>query len=39
MLTLDSGNALSIKKSKASIAKNYLAEAEIKLLGLVVEHI
>ena len=37
MLTLDSGNALSVKKAESSIAKNYFAEAEIKLLRLLVE--
>jgi hypothetical protein len=42
MLSLDSKNSesknlLSIKKSDVSIAKNYLKEDEIKLLGLLVE--
>ncbi len=37
MQSLDKKNTLSIKKSDVSIAKNYLNEDEIKLLGLLVE--
>ncbi|WP_295748148.1 virulence RhuM family protein [Undibacterium sp.] len=37
MLSLDKKTAPSIKKSDISIAKNYLQEDEIKLLGLLVE--
>lgn len=37
MLSLDHGNAVGVKKSDVSIAKNYLIEGEIKLLGLLVE--
>ncbi len=37
MLSYDKKNAVSIKKSDVSIAKNYLNEDEIKLLGLLVE--
>lgn len=37
MLSLDKKGAASIKKSDISIAKNYLNEDEIKLLGLLVE--
>jgi len=37
MLSLDKKNTGSIKKSDISIAKNYLKEDEIKLLGLLVE--
>ncbi|HMK04145.1 MAG TPA: virulence RhuM family protein [Ferruginibacter sp.] len=37
MQSLDKKNAVSIKKSDISIAKNYLNEDEIKLLGLLVE--
>ena len=37
MQSLDKKNTLPIKKSDISIAKNYLAEDEIKLLGLLVE--
>lgn len=37
MLSFDKKNELSIKKSDISIAKNYLNEDEIKLLGLLVE--
>ncbi len=37
MLSYDKKEALSIKKSDVSIAKNYLNEDEIKLLGLLVE--
>jgi hypothetical protein len=37
MQSLDKSNALAIKKSDISIAKNYLNEDEIKLLGLLVE--
>lgn len=37
MQSLDKGNIASIKKSDVSIAKNYLNENEIKLLGLLVE--
>lgn len=37
MHSLDKKNTSSIKKSDASIAKNYLKEDEIKLLGLLVE--
>lgn len=37
MQSYDKKGTTSIKKSDASIAKNYLNEAEIKLLGLLVE--
>ncbi len=37
MLSADSSNDFAVKKSEVSIAKNYLTEAEIKLLGLLVE--
>ena len=37
MQSYDKKNAVSIKKSDVSIAKNYLNEDEIKLLGLLVE--
>ncbi len=37
MQSLDKKNTFSIKKSDISIAKNYLNEDEIKLLGLLVE--
>lgn len=37
MLSYDKKEAVSIKKSEVSIAKNYLNENEIKLLGLLVE--
>ena len=37
MSSLDGKNAGAIKKSDVSIAKNYLKEDEIKLLGLLVE--
>lgn len=37
MQSLDKKNAISIKKSEVGIAKNYLNEDEIKLLGLLVE--
>lgn len=37
MQSLDRNNSLAIKKSDISIAKNYLKENEIKLLGLLVE--
>jgi hypothetical protein len=37
MQSFDKKNAVSIKKSDVSIAKNYLNEDEIKLLGLLVE--
>lgn len=37
MLSYDKKNTTSIKKSEISIAKNYLNEDEIKLLGLLVE--
>ena len=37
MQSYDKKNAVSIKKSDVSIAKNYLHEDEIKLLGLLVE--
>ncbi|MEK7719273.1 MAG: virulence RhuM family protein [Bacteroidota bacterium] len=37
MQSLDKKNTLSIKKLDVSIAKNYLNEDEIKLLGLLVE--
>jgi hypothetical protein len=37
MLSYDKKGKLSIKKSDISIAKNYLNEEEIKLLGLLVE--
>lgn len=37
MLSLDKDNPKSITKQQASIAKNYLNEDEIKLLGLLVE--
>jgi len=37
MQSYDKKNAISIKKADVSIAKNYLNEDEIKLLGLLVE--
>jgi hypothetical protein len=37
MQSFDQKNAVSIRKSDVSIAKNYLNENEIKLLGLLVE--
>ncbi|MBU2554122.1 MAG: virulence RhuM family protein [Bacteroidetes bacterium] len=37
MQSYDKSNAASIRKSEISIAKNYLNEEEIKLLGLLVE--
>lgn len=37
MQSFDKKNSVSIKKSDVSIAKNYLNEDEIKLLGLLVE--
>jgi hypothetical protein len=37
MQSFDKKGALSIKKTDVSIAKNYLSEDEIKLLGLLVE--
>ncbi len=37
MQSLDKKNTVAIKKSDISIAKNYLNEDEIKLLGLLVE--
>lgn len=37
MQSLDKKNASTIKKSDVSIAKNYLTEDEIRLLGLLVE--
>jgi len=37
MQSYDKKNAVSIKKTDVSIAKNYLEEDEIKLLGLLVE--
>ena len=37
MQSYDKKNTISIKKSEVSIAKNYLNEDEIKLLGLLVE--
>ena len=37
MQSLDKKNKVAIKKSDVSIAKNYLDENEIKLLGLLVE--
>jgi hypothetical protein len=37
MQSLDKKNASAIKKSDVSIAKNYLTEDEIRLLGLLVE--
>ena len=37
MLSYDKKNNVSVKKAEASIAKNYLNEDEIKLLGLLVE--
>jgi len=37
MQSFDKKNSLAVKKSDISIAKNYLAEDEIKLLGLLVE--
>jgi len=37
MQSFDKKNAISIKKADVSIAKNYLKEDEIKLLGLLVE--
>jgi hypothetical protein len=37
MQSYDRGNTLPVRKSDVSIAKNYLNEEEIKLLGLLVE--
>ncbi len=37
MQSLDTENKKAITKSDISIAKNYLTEGEIKLLGLLVE--
>mgnify|MGYP000202684162 CR=1 FL=1 len=37
MQSLDKKNTLSVKKTDVGIAKNYLKEEEIKLLGLLVE--
>jgi len=37
MLSYDKKQAVSVKKAEVSIAKNYLEEDEIKLLGLLVE--
>jgi hypothetical protein len=37
MLSYDNKSAVSIKKADVSVAKNYLNEDEIKLLGLLVE--
>jgi len=37
MQSLDKKNSLAIRKTDVSIAKNYLSEDEIKLLGLLVE--
>ncbi|MDO9256229.1 MAG: virulence RhuM family protein [Bacteroidales bacterium] len=37
MQSFDKNNSTSIKKNDVSIAKNYLNEAEIRLLGLLVE--
>ncbi len=37
MLSYDKQQAISVKKSEVSIAKNYLNEDELKLLGLLVE--
>lgn len=37
MQSFDNKNAVSIKKADVSVAKNYLNEDEIKLLGLLVE--
>lgn len=37
MQSLDKKNTVSVKKADVSIAKNYLKEDEIKLLGLLVE--
>ena len=37
MLSYDKKDAFNIKKEEVSIAKNYLDEAEMKLLGLIVE--
>ena len=37
MQSYDKENSISVKKSEISIAKNYLKEDEIKLLGLLVE--
>ncbi len=37
MQSFDKKNTVSIKKSDVSVAKNYLNEGEIKLLGLLVE--
>lgn len=37
MLSYDKQQTISVKKSEVSIAKNYLNEDEIKLLGLLVE--
>lgn len=37
MLSYDKKNSMSVKKTDVSIAKNYLNEGEMKLLGLLVE--
>ncbi len=37
MLSYDKKQAVSVKKAEVSIAKNYLEEGEMKLLGLLVE--
>jgi hypothetical protein len=37
MESLDKKNSLAVKKTDISIAKNYLKEDEVKLLGLLVE--
>jgi hypothetical protein len=37
MQSFDKKNTLAVKKTDISIAKNYLTEVEIKLLGLLVE--
>ena len=37
MLSYDKKNSMAVKKSDVSIAKNYLNEDEMKLLGLLVE--
>jgi hypothetical protein len=37
MQSYDKGKSSKIKKSEISVAKNYLQETEIKLLGLIVE--
>jgi hypothetical protein len=37
MLSYDKKDAVSIKKADVSVAKNYLNEEEMKLLGLLVE--